>query len=147
MFQNRFYLADVWRERLEFPDLKRRVIQSSHDAQARLVLIEDTGSGTALIQSLGDEASINVVPFQSKLDKMIRAQQQTAAIEAGKVLLPSEAPWLGVFDQEVLGFPGTRHDDQVDSMVQFLIHMSDRAELDLRSIDLDQDGLLRDEEY
>ena len=44
----------------------------------------------------------------------------SARIEAGSVHLPERAPWLQDFETEVLQFPRGRHDDQVDSMSQFL---------------------------
>jgi len=53
-------------------------------------------------------------------DKLVRMEAQTPRIEAGHVLLPKEAPWLGVFLEELLGFPSCKHDDQVDSVSQFL---------------------------
>jgi predicted phage terminase large subunit-like protein len=34
--------------------------------------------------------------------------------------LPNSAPWLGEFLTELLSFPNGRHDDQVDSVSQFL---------------------------
>ncbi len=30
--------------------------------------------------------------------------------------LPKDASWLAEFEAELLGFPGTRYDDQVDSL-------------------------------
>ena len=45
---------------------------------------------------------------------------QTAKIEAGRVYLPEDAPWLGEFLSELLAFPNGQHDDQVDSVSQFL---------------------------
>jgi phage terminase large subunit-like protein len=45
---------------------------------------------------------------------------QSAKIEAGHVHLPNSAPWLGDFLMELLSFPNGRHDDQVDSVSQFL---------------------------
>ncbi len=45
---------------------------------------------------------------------------QSAKIEAGHVHLPKSAPWLGEFLTELLSFPNGRHDDQVDSVSQFL---------------------------
>ncbi len=42
-------------------------------------------------------------------------------IEAGYVLLPERAPWLQDFQTEILQFPHGRHDDQVDSLSQFLM--------------------------
>ena len=43
-----------------------------------------------------------------------------AKIEAGQVFLPKDTPWLGDFLDELLAFPRGRHDDQVDSVSQFL---------------------------
>ncbi len=50
----------------------------------------------------------------------MRMHAETAKIEAGQVYLPREAPWLGSFLSEFLAFPSGRHDDQVDSVSQFL---------------------------
>ena len=41
-------------------------------------------------------------------------------MEAGHVHLPRQAPWLSDFLNELLAFPNARHDDQVDSVSQFL---------------------------
>ena len=60
---------------------------------------------------------IGIKPLGTKADRLVA---QTAKIEAGHVLLPKEAPWLSDFLNEVLAFPNGRHDDQVDSMSQFL---------------------------
>jgi predicted phage terminase large subunit-like protein len=43
------------------------------------------------------------------------------------VLLPAEAPWLDEFRTELLRFPQGRHDDQVDSLSQFLAWAADHA--------------------
>jgi predicted phage terminase large subunit-like protein len=58
-----------------------------------------------------------VKPEGSKLERMAA---QSAKIEAGQVHLPKSAPWLGDFLTELLAFPNGRHDDQVDSISQFL---------------------------
>ncbi len=46
---------------------------------------------------------------------------QAAKLEAGSVLIPEQAPWLDDFRNEILQFPDGRHDDQVDSLSQYLI--------------------------
>ena len=61
---------------------------------------------------------------------MDRMAAQSAKIEAGHVHLPSKAPWLDTFMLELLGFPNGRHDDQVDSVSQFLTWASLRNMLD-----------------
>ena len=53
---------------------------------------------------------------------------QSAKIEAGHVLLPKEADWLDTFLHELLAFPTGRHDDQVDSVSQFLKWASSQRE-------------------
>lgn len=45
----------------------------------------------------------------------------SAMIEAGRVMIPKQAPWLADFHRELTLFPNARHDDQVDSLSQFLI--------------------------
>ena len=47
-------------------------------------------------------------------------QVQSVRFEDGSVYLPEAAPWLGTYLTELLGFPNTKHDDQVDSTSQFL---------------------------
>ena len=60
---------------------------------------------------------IGVRPEGGKLERMAA---QTAKIEAGHVHLPENASWLGEFLSELLAFPNGRHDNQVDSVSQFL---------------------------
>ena len=43
--------------------------------------------------------------------------------ENGQVLLPARAPWLSDYVTELTSFPGSRHDDQVDSTTQALDHL------------------------
>ncbi len=115
-----FHLLDVIRGRYEFPDLRRLVLDHAREWQVDEVLIEDTASGTQLIQQFKAEGSLNVSSCQPKGEKVERVNGQTAVIEAGRVLLPSEAVWLRSFLDEVRAFPGGKYDDQVDSMSNFL---------------------------
>jgi predicted phage terminase large subunit-like protein len=129
--KNSYYLLDVLRDRWEYPDLLRTVKANAERHQINTVLIEDANSGAALIQSLRQETRLNIVPVKVTLDKMTRAAQQSAAIEAGRVLLPEQAPWLAELERELLGFPNARHDDQIDSMMQFLRWAAERARFEV----------------
>jgi predicted phage terminase large subunit-like protein len=121
--KNDFYLVDVFRARLSYPDLRRKVIEFAARHHANRVLIEDAGPGMNLLQDLymgmptGMTRPIGVKPAGSKQDRVVA---QSAKIEAGHVHLPKDAPWLHDFLNELLGFPNARHDDQVDSVSQFL---------------------------
>ncbi len=76
------------------------------------------------------------IAIQPEGDKVTRMSAQTAKIEMGKVLLPECAPWLQDFQTEILLFPHGRHDDQVDSLSQFLAWVSrpKRVEPRIRSL-------------
>jgi len=118
--EDRFYLLDVARVKLEFPDLKRRVIEEVKKHSPHAVFIEDAGSGTQLCQILEAEKLLHPLSAKPQHDKITRATGQTPIIEAGRVYLPNQAPWLLGFINEVAAFPAGRHDDQVDSMINFL---------------------------
>ena len=102
------------------PELKRRVVQEAVRHRANVVLIEDKGSGTHQIQDLRRQAPVRPIAIHPEGDKVTRMSAQSAKIEAGQVLLPERASWLQDFQSEILQFPYGRHDDQVDSLSQFL---------------------------
>jgi predicted phage terminase large subunit-like protein len=122
MDKNDFYLIDVFRGRLGYPQLRRKIIDLAARHHASQVLIENVGPGMNLVQDLGNETPpgmnrpIGVKPEGAKQDLVA----QSAKIEAGHVHLPKDASWLGDFLNELLAFPNARHDDQVDSVSQFL---------------------------
>jgi predicted phage terminase large subunit-like protein len=117
------YVLDVIRERLEYPDLKRKVIagyRQWRNACSRCELvIENKGSGMSLIQDLKREG-INAIAVDPESDKAMRMNAQTARIEAGSVLLPRQAAWLDDFRAEILPFLAGRYSDQVDAFSQAL---------------------------
>lgn len=50
-----FYLLDVYRKRMEYPELKRQVVRLAKQWKAETILIEDKASGNQLIQELRSE--------------------------------------------------------------------------------------------
>ena len=121
--KRKVYLLHVWRERVEFNDLYARTKYLARHWTPKALLIEDAGNGTALLQHLRNNEPRGVptpVARKPKLDKLTRLEGVTPMIEAGDLLLPCEAPWLATFKAELLGFPSTRHDDQVDALSQLL---------------------------
>jgi predicted phage terminase large subunit-like protein len=114
-----YYLLNVWRRRVEYPDLKAAVIAQAGLYPNPRIVIEDKGTGMALIQELRREG-VTIHPYQPKGEKQFRMEGQTAFIEAGFVWLPREAHWLADFLHELAMFPKGKYDDQVDSMSQAL---------------------------
>jgi predicted phage terminase large subunit-like protein len=117
------FVLDVMRERLEYPDLRRKVIEVHrrwrNAASSYALLIENKGSGMSLIQDLKRD-KIYAVAIDPDGDKAMRMNAQTARIEAGAVSLPSRDGWLDEFRQELAAFPAGRHTDQVDAFSQAL---------------------------
>jgi hypothetical protein len=46
----RYYLADVWPGRVDYPTLKAKVQEQARTWKAQRVLVEDAGAGMMLVQ-------------------------------------------------------------------------------------------------
>jgi predicted phage terminase large subunit-like protein len=113
-----YYLMEVLRGRYRFPELKKMVRRQIEAYDPAHVLVEYKGSGISLVQEL-EADGIKIEPYRSNLEKDVRAGRASVAVEAGRVFLPQKMdPGTQAFLDEVLSFPGGRHDDQVDSMSQ-----------------------------
>jgi len=126
--QNGYYLLDVWRAKVEFPELKRVAVALYERDTPNLVIVEDKASGQSLVQELQRNTRIPVFPFKVDSNKVARANSVTPLIEAGKVYLPENAPWLFDYIEELSAFPNAEHDDQVDSTTQALAFMRGQPE-------------------
>jgi len=126
----RFYLLDVLRERMNYPELKAAVRERSQRYRPLSILIEDKASGTPLIQDLEADGLYAVKGYQppSGTDKVMRLHLLTALFENGRVLLPRQAPWLAEYIIELTGFPGTKFNDQVDATTQALSYLKEGAD-------------------
>ena len=116
----KWYLLDVFRERLDYPDLKRAVVRLKKQWQADYVLIEDAGSGKSLSQDYRASKELRPLMITPRGDKEERFNGCLADVEAGLFFLPKEALWLEAFKSELRAFPSGKHDDQVDSFSQFV---------------------------
>lgn len=113
------YIFDHFRARLEFPDLKRRLIQLNNAHRNRALrgfYIEDRASGHSIIQELKRESGISVIPYKVTHDKVARVSAILPILEAGRIYLPDFASWVPNFIKECSEFPSSKHDDQVDAL-------------------------------
>ncbi len=118
---NHYYLLDVTRVKLDFPSLRSRIITHYRDWGASTLLIERAGSGIGLIQELRrTPGAPQPIAIGVHKDKTSRLSAVSSMIEQGQVFLPTQTAWLDEFRAELLQFPNGRHDDQVDSLSQFL---------------------------
>lgn len=125
----RFYLLDVFRDRMEYPRLRSAVRNHALVWNPNIILIEDKSSGTALIQELQAPGgiAIPVQPIEPQGDKWERAVAASFYMEAGFVFLPEESPWVLDYEIELTTFPLAAHDDRVDSTSQFILWAKDNA--------------------
>lgn len=115
-----YHLREVWKDQVDYPTLKRKVVNYAERDKPAAILIEDKSSGQSLIQDLRNSTSLPIIPIEPLGDKIFRANEVSAMVEAGLMHLPEAAPWLIDFEGEFFGFPLSTHDDQVDSVTQFL---------------------------
>jgi predicted phage terminase large subunit-like protein len=127
ILNNRYYLLNVVRDKFDYPALKARAHALAVEYQPRVVLVEDSGVGTGLIEELR-ALGVNAVEVPCTTSKEARASIQSAKFEGGRVYFPERASWLSELENELLSFPGSRHDDQVDSIVQALGYVFEAEE-------------------
>lgn len=114
-------LLDLVRGRLEFPELKSRVLAWHRRWKADVLIIEGASTGHSLYQEVKRAGLPGLIRCPSpREDLLTRLVGRTAQLAAGNYLLPASAPWLSALRHELVAFPDGRNDDQVASFVQFL---------------------------
>lgn len=126
---NNYYLLDLWRARVEFPPLIQAGRDQAIKQQVRFMrvvplVVEDKASGQSAIQVWsrpqpavgGMLPALSVVSFNvpAGSSKISRAEGMAPLVEARRVFLPHDAPWVDDFIEEHARFPTGAHDDQVD---------------------------------
>jgi predicted phage terminase large subunit-like protein len=118
-----WYVIDVWKDKVEFPDLKRMVISLAAKFKPNAILVEDKASGQSLIQELRTSTRLAVIPVRPTQDKVARVNLITPLIESGRVYLPEGHPEIALFVHSCAQFPNGQHDDDVDALSQGLTYL------------------------
>ncbi len=127
---NKYYLLEVIREKLEFPDLVTKV-ETVHQKfeemfyNRTITLIENESSGIQLYQMLKNKIS-NLRPCSCHRSKEQRFNIVSLKVERGELLLPTEyKDWFDDFKNELLTFPYSPFKDQCDALSQALSYCSE----------------------
>lgn len=91
--ENYWYLLDIYRERLDYPDLKQAVIRKYKEWTPDQLLIEDAAAGKSLAQDLRIGRICRPVLCTVQMSKEERFVGTFGEIATGHLLLPAEAPW------------------------------------------------------
>jgi predicted phage terminase large subunit-like protein len=122
------YLLDAWRGKVEFADLKRRVVELYEMWHSDAVLVEDAASGQSLIQELRAGTMLPLKPIKPDRDKYSRVAAVCPTLEARRLILPEVAWWREDFIAELTAFPAGAHDDWVDAVAQALNYLRGSSE-------------------
>lgn len=139
-------LLDAWKARIEFPELKRSVINKYKEWQPDTVLIEKKASGAPLIQELrlsGYPVS-EFTPSRGKAgqsnDKTARLNAVSDLFSSGRVWIPDKR-WAWEVVDEVASFPVGENDDYVDSTSQAMLRIRQGGLIALNDNALDTDEI------
>ena len=115
-----WYLLDLFRAKMEYPELKARVLQLRKAWRADRVIIEDSSTGTALVQQLRADRVEGVFVVKVKGSKLDRLVPHLDLLQSDQIrFCPGMDGW-DALRREMAAFPEGRHDDQVDTLSQFL---------------------------
>ncbi|WP_395877440.1 phage terminase large subunit [Ehrlichia muris] len=117
---NCFFLLEVYKVKLEYQQLKQAIINLANHWKPNAILIEKKASGLQIIQELSSISTTSIIGIVPTANKVTRFYKIIPIFESRKIFLPYDSPWLSDFEQELLSFPNTQNDDQIDSMTQYL---------------------------
>lgn len=116
---DRFRLDEV-RDRMTFPQMLDAMIAfSAKHPRAHVKLVEKKANGAAIIDVLAGRLG-GIVPVEPDGSKVARAAAVSPIFEAGNVYMPSWAPWVDDYVDEMCAFPKGSNDDRVDETSQAL---------------------------
>lgn len=118
-----FYLVDQVRRRMDFPGTKQAIrMMTEKWPETRKKVVEDKANGPAIISDLKREIP-GLVSYSSKDSKEARLFAVSPFFESGNVFIPHKdiANWANDFIEELVNFPNSLNDDQVDACSQAIV--------------------------
>lgn len=113
--QNQIFITDMFAQRIQFPELDATVKSWGYKWHPHHIWVEDRSSGIPLIQMIKRGTKLPIKGVQATRDKESRAHAVSGLVEAGKVLLPSKAPWAYALIDELCAYPKKGPSDLVDA--------------------------------
>jgi predicted phage terminase large subunit-like protein len=109
------------KERMEFPELKRRALDLYKEFEPDTLIIEKRAAGAPLIYEMR-KMGIPIAEYTPGKgnDKISRVNAISALFESGMVWCP-DTRWAEEVMDEMASFPNGDHDDLVDSSSQALM--------------------------
>jgi predicted phage terminase large subunit-like protein len=116
-------LLDAKQKRVEFPELKKWIVDVDTRHSPDIILVENKASGQSLLQ----EMRRLQVPVQAynpgRQDKVARLEACTPLFENGKIWAPLNRDYANEWIEQLVTFPAGKHDDLVDSTTAALTRL------------------------
>jgi len=119
-------LLNAYKERMEFPTLKRVVVEQYDEYKPDMLIVEKKASGAPLIYELR-AMGIPVQEYTPVRGTVLNPNNKTVRLNSVSDMFASSVVWAprrrwadDVID-EVASFPAGEHDDYVDSMIMALM--------------------------
>lgn len=112
-------LIDVERQRFEEQQIAEFLMRANDRYGRPPMYVEKFGAGRsplAILSRAGHPVMELPVEAGTKLDKVTRAFGAISLYQQHRIFHPSDAPWLGEFEDELCVFDKGVHDDQVDTV-------------------------------
>jgi len=122
----RLMLIYAWQDRLEFPQLTKKVVDLCNRFKIDKLLIESKAAGISVAQELRhsfarEDWGIQLVD-PGRGDKVARTYAIQHLFAEGMIYAPDKE-WAEKLIEQAESFPKAAHDDLVDSMTQALSHL------------------------
>jgi predicted phage terminase large subunit-like protein len=118
VYGNAVYIRDVQRVKLDVGAIRSTLRAALQQYGRAPIYSYVSGPEKGIVADLNDNG-IPVQGLPARYNKLVRAQRTVDRWNAGKIMVPSAAPWLEAFLGRVASFRGTEgdDDDEVDAMV------------------------------
>jgi len=109
-------IMDVFRARLEAPDLLPKIESMINKYNMAWLGVEDASFGLGIIQ-MARRQGLPIRNLKADKSKTARAVPAAAGVENGSIWFLKNAKWLVEFERELTSFPSSgSHDDMVDAL-------------------------------
>jgi predicted phage terminase large subunit-like protein len=134
---NNIILLNAIKDRMEFHQLKKKVMEEYNEWQPDSLIVEKKASGISLYQELR-RMGVPVQEFTPSKgnDKITRLNAVSDIIASGKVWVPNTR-WADELVDEIASFPSGEHDDLVDATTLALMRFRNGGFLRLPSDEAD----------
>ncbi len=121
----RHYVIDVLRARLDPVQMRDAALNLIGTYKPSKILIEDASSGSGLVSMLAERSYHAELRPTGGRGKEERLESQLHMFAQHRVLIKQNQPWTVELEAELLRFPFSKHNDQVDALTQYLAWISE----------------------